>query len=41
MKRIRMTAVGVQEGPLRLSEVALRKQGQALAAEARISALLT
>lgn len=37
MKRIRMTAVGVQEGPLRLSEVSLRKQGRALAAEARIS----
>jgi hypothetical protein len=36
--RIRMTAVAVQEGPLRLSEVGLRKQGRALSAEALISA---
>lgn len=38
IKRIRMTALAVQEGPLSLSEVGLRKQGRALAAEARISA---
>jgi hypothetical protein len=34
---IAMTASSVQEGSLRLSAVSLRKQGQALAAEARIS----
>lgn len=38
LRRIQMTAASVREGPLRLSGVSLRKQGPALAAEARISA---
>ena len=35
--RIAMTATSVREGPLRLSEVSFAKQGQALAAKARLA----
>ncbi len=37
LNRIAMTAAAVQEGPLRLSDVSLAKQGQALTAQAHIS----
>jgi len=36
--RIAMSAASVREGPLRLSEVSFRKRGQALTAQARITA---
>ncbi len=38
LDRISMTAETVREGPLRLSDVSFHKQGQALAAQARMAA---
>ncbi len=38
LDRITMTAASVREGPLRLSDVSFRKQGQVLAAQARMAA---
>jgi hypothetical protein len=38
LDRIAMTAASVREGPLRLSDVSFRKQGQVLAAQARMAA---
>jgi hypothetical protein len=38
LERISMTAQSVREGPLALSDVSFRKQGQALSAQARLAA---